>query len=167
MKPTILAVAIATAASATAQANNPNLEEVTIIGSREAAQTLPGSGSVVDFEQIQIESATDINQLLKTVPGMYILEEDGYGLRPNIGIRAATSERSSKVTLMEDGVLIAPAPYSNPSAYYFPTTMRSDSPARLDAPCSVFSVARMRYGSGFGMTGPTAPPLRTWMTCVS
>jgi Fe(3+) dicitrate transport protein len=124
MKPTILAVAIATAASATAQANNPNLEEVTIIGSREAAQTLPGSGSVVDFEQIQIESATDINQLLKTVPGMYILEEDGYGLRPNIGIRAATSERSSKVTLMEDGVLIAPAPYSNPSAYYFPTTMR-------------------------------------------
>ena len=48
MKPTILAVAIATAASATAQANNPNLEEVTIIGSREAAQTLPGSGSVVD-----------------------------------------------------------------------------------------------------------------------
>jgi Fe(3+) dicitrate transport protein len=73
MKPTILAVAIATAASATAQANNPNLEEVTIIGSREAAQTLPGSGSVVDFEQIQIESATDINQLLKTVPGMYIV----------------------------------------------------------------------------------------------
>jgi Fe(3+) dicitrate transport protein len=129
MKRTILAVAIATAASATAvsataQANNANLEEVTIIGSREAAQSLPGSGAVVDFEQIQIESANDINQLLKTVPGIYILEEDGYGLRPNIGIRGATSERSSKVTLMEDGVLIAPAPYSNPAAYYFPTTLR-------------------------------------------
>ena len=128
MKRTILAVAIATAASATAtatvHANNQNLEEVTIIGSREAAQSLPGSGAVVDFEQIQIESANDINQLLKTVPGIYILEEDGYGLRPNIGIRGATSERSSKVTLMEDGVLIAPAPYSNPAAYYFPTTLR-------------------------------------------
>ena len=121
MKRTILAVAIATAASATAftataQTNNQNLEEVTIIGSREAAQSLPGSGTVVDFEQMQIESANDINQLLKTVPGIYILEEDGYGLRPNIGIRGATSERSSKVTLMEDGVLIAPAPYSNRTA---------------------------------------------------
>ena len=106
MQRCILAAAVAAVLSATVQANNENLEEVTIIGSREAAQNLAGSGSVVDFEQIQIESANDINQLLKTVPGIYILEEDGYGLRPNIGIRAATSERSSKITLMEDGVLI-------------------------------------------------------------
>ena len=65
MKRTILAVAIATAAIATAQANNPNLEEVTIIGSREAAQTLPGSGSVVDFEQIQIDMARKGRPLLR------------------------------------------------------------------------------------------------------
>jgi Fe(3+) dicitrate transport protein len=127
MQRCILAAAMAAALNTAVQANNENLEEVTIIGSREAAQNLAGSGSVVDFEQIQIESANDINQLLKTVPGIYILEEDGYGLRPNIGIRAATSERSSKITLMEDGVLIAPAPYSNPAAYYFPTAMRMHS----------------------------------------
>ena len=103
------------------------LEEVTIVGSAEAARTLPGTGGVIDNEQVRIEFANDINQLLKTMPGIYIREEDGYGLRPNIGIRGATSERASKVTLMEDGVMIAPAPYSNPAAYYFPTALRMHS----------------------------------------
>jgi Fe(3+) dicitrate transport protein len=104
-----------------------DLEEVTIVGSREAVRDLPGTGNIVGNEQVRIEFANDINQLLKTVPGIYIREEDGYGLRPNIGIRGATSERASKVTLMEDGVMIAPAPYSNPAAYYFPTTLRMHS----------------------------------------
>jgi Fe(3+) dicitrate transport protein len=104
--------------------SGPNLEELTIVGSRDDARALAGTGSVIDSEQIRIEAASDINKLLKTVPGIYVREEDGYGLRPNIGIRGATSERSSKITLLEDGVMIAPAPYSNPAAYYFPTTLR-------------------------------------------
>ena len=94
MKKHLLAAAIAVVSSAAAQANTPVIEEMTIVGSREDARALAGSGSVIDSSQIDIEAATDINQLLKTVPGMYILEEDGYGLRPNIGIRGATSERA-------------------------------------------------------------------------
>ncbi len=128
MKKRILAAAIAVASfSGAICADNLAIEEVTIVGTREDARQLPGSGAVVDQEQMNIEAATDINQLLKTVPGIYIREEDGYGLRPNIGIRGATSERSGKITLMEDGVMIAPAPYSNPSAYYFPTITRMHS----------------------------------------
>lgn len=120
----ILAAAIA-AVSISAQAEL--VEETLIIGSKDDARKIAGSGAVIDSEQIQVEAATDINQLLKTVPGVYVREEDGSGLRPNIGIRGATSERSEKITLLEDGVMIAPAPYSNPAAYYFPTAMRMNT----------------------------------------
>ncbi|MFT7287358.1 MAG: Fe(3+) dicitrate transport protein [Halieaceae bacterium] len=123
----VLAATILMMVGVPAAAQNSALEEVRIIGSTAELHQLPGSAALIDSEQVRIEFANDINQLLKTIPGIYIREEDGYGLRPNIGIRGATSERSSKVTLMEDGVMIAPAPYSNPSAYYFPTTLRMDS----------------------------------------
>jgi Fe(3+) dicitrate transport protein len=103
------------------------LGDMIIIGDSEAARQLPGSAAVVDNHQLTVEAATDINQVMKTVPGVYIQEEDGSGLRPNIGIRAAAPGRSEKITLMEDGVLIAPAPYSNPAAYYFPTTLRMNA----------------------------------------
>ena len=120
-----LFAAITAVSTLNAAANSASvIDELTIIGSKKDVRKVAGSGAVIGDAQIAMEVSTDINQLLKTVPGVYVREEDGYGLRPNFGIRGATSERSEKVTLMEDGVLIAPAPYSNPAAYYFPTTMR-------------------------------------------
>ena len=135
----LLCGAFSVVASA-ASAAPGQLEEITIIGSREAAREIAGSGALIESLQIREELATDINQLLKTVPGTYIREEDGYGLRPNIGIRGATSERSAKITLMEDGVLIAPAPYAAPEAYYFPTLARMQSIEILKG------AAQLRYG---------------------
>ena len=66
----------------------------------------------------------NIETVLQQVPWISTRNEDGFGLRPNIGIRGANSDRSAKITLMEDGIPLAPAPYAAPAAYYFPMSTR-------------------------------------------
>ena len=107
-----------------AQPQTYTLEEVTVIGSKEATHELPGSGAYVDTQDLRGRNIDDVNDALRQVPGVYLREEDGYGLFPNISIRGTAPGRSEKVTLMEDGILTVPAPYSAPSAYYSPTTGR-------------------------------------------
>ena len=113
------------------------VEEVTIIGTKADIKELAGSGSVISNEDLQKAMDTDIHKILSAVPGMYFRTEDGYGLRPNISIRGTSIDRSAKVTLMEDGILIAPAPYTSASAYYFPTTGRINSVEVLKGPSAI------------------------------
>ena len=123
-----LILPIANSASAQNDVNKNeqnNIEDVIqIFGNKQALETAAGSGFVLNKAALEQFEFDDIHRVLQSVPGVYIREEDGYGLRPNIGLRGATSERSSKIALMEDGVLIAPAPYSAPAAYYFPNISR-------------------------------------------
>ena len=113
------------------------LETVTIFGSAQSARDVAGGASVISPEDLEKFEVTNVVQALREVPGVAVQLEDGYGLRPNISIRGTASERSSRVTLLEDGVLIAPAPYSAPSAYYFPTFGRIHSVEILKGPAAI------------------------------
>ena len=134
-----LLILILVFAHAPAFADDPvNLiEEVVVIGSKDQIRKIAGSGSLIDEEQLDRMDYTDLNQILSSIPGVYFREEDGFGLRPNIGIRGATTDRSQKITMMEDGILIGPAPYSAPAAYYVPNVVRHSAIEVLKGPSSI------------------------------
>ena len=132
------------------------IETVTIIGRQIDVADVPGSAHVVDAEELAIFNAADILRVLRKVPGVYLQEEEGFGLRPNIGIRGSGLDRSARIALLEDGILIAPAPYSAPSAYYFPTQRRMNALEVLKGPASV-AIGPRTTGGAINMISTPIP----------
>ena len=84
------------------------MREVSIIGSKFNVRDVAGSAAFLGVQDIREHGVDDINRVLRRVPGVNLREEDGYGLFPNISLRGVDSARASKVTVMEDGILMAP-----------------------------------------------------------
>lgn len=122
---------------ALADPSSEPLEEVITIGSREAVDSITGSAHYIGEDTLDKFEYSDIQRISREVPGVSIQVEDGYGLRPNISIRGVATERSGRITLLEDNILIAPAPYSAPSAYYFPTSGRMQAFEVIKGPSAI------------------------------
>ena len=103
-------------------------DEIAKTGS--SAQTLGEE----DLEAMEYDSPDEV---MRQLPGVFVRTEDGFGLRPNIGIRGASADRSKKIALMEDGVLFGPAPYAAPAAYYFPMIGRMSAVEVYKGPTTI------------------------------
>jgi Fe(3+) dicitrate transport protein len=107
-------------------------EEVTVLGTRvaggpETLRRIPGSVDILLPEQIEAARVFTVSEALRKATGVNVRDEEGLGLRPNIGVRGLNPTRSTKVLLLEDGLPLAFAPYGDNATYYHPPIERFES----------------------------------------
>ncbi|MFM9001162.1 MAG: TonB-dependent receptor family protein, partial [Opitutia bacterium] len=120
----ITAASMLGAQTVTNPAAMAQLAPLTVTGIAPDAFLLPGSATVLSADDFRQRGYPNRAQVAAQAPGVFVRDEDGYGNFPNLSIRGVDGTRSTKVTLMEDGILTAPSPYSAPNAYYSPKVAR-------------------------------------------
>jgi Fe(3+) dicitrate transport protein len=95
-----------------------------MVGSEEMLRRIPGSLDLLTRDALDQSHVFTTSEALRKVPGVTVRDEEGLGLRPNIGIRGLNPTRSSKVLLLEDGVPTTFAPYGDNASYYHPPIER-------------------------------------------
>ncbi|WP_019933352.1 TonB-dependent receptor family protein [Oceanimonas smirnovii] len=109
--------------------------------SKETVKTYTGARNVVDSEELHERGALNLEDALRQVPGIQVLDETGTGILPNIGVRGLNPLRSERVQMMVDGYPIAIGPYTNVGVSLFPVTLPS-----LEAVDVVRGGAAVHYG---------------------
>lgn len=115
---------LATSALADETVRLPRID--VIGGSAEALQRTPGSAVIVDEEELETFQPLSTQDALRKIPGINVVETEGYGFFPRIGVRGLNPDMSKKVLLLEDGAPIALGPYTDPAAYYSPPIERME-----------------------------------------
>ncbi|MCA1589061.1 MAG: TonB-dependent receptor plug domain-containing protein, partial [Acidobacteria bacterium] len=88
---------------------------------------IPGSVERLDATTLENSRVLSPSEALRKLAGVHVRDEEGFGLRPNIGIRGTHPTRSTKVLLLEDGSPLTYAPYGDNSSYYHPPIERYHS----------------------------------------
>ena len=116
--------------------------EVTIIAQKDQILSgVPGSASYVKPADLRRVVPISGNEIFRKLPGIHVVDEEGIGLRANIGIRGLDPDRSANVLVLEDGIPVQLNPYGEPELYYTPSMDR-------------MSALEVVKGSGQIMFGP-------------
>jgi Fe(3+) dicitrate transport protein len=105
-------------AAGDADDNGRTLATIEVVGRHTDPDAAEGSAEVLDQSVLVSGRALTVNEALRKVPGVTVRDEEGFGLRPNIGIRGSNPTRSTKVLLLEDGLPAMYAPYGDNASYY-------------------------------------------------
>lgn len=131
MKKKLLAVMMIPLACTAKAQETSQLEEITVsadwlgAATPEAAKKHPGARTVITSEDLTESGARTIEDALRTVPGVRVLDESGTGILPNIGIRGLSPLRSEQVLVLVDGMPVSLAPYGQTGLSLFPLTINS------------------------------------------
>lgn len=105
-----------------------DMPEVRVLGEKPRLMSdIPGSASFIRPATLKALQPINGNEVLRTVPGLHVVEEEGIGMRANIGIRGLDPDRSSRVLMLEDGVPVALNPFGEPQMYYTPAIDRMEA----------------------------------------
>ncbi|HWP85733.1 MAG TPA: TonB-dependent receptor, partial [Terriglobia bacterium] len=95
-----------------------------VLARPEDLSQFPGSAAVLSAATLAQSRVFTTEEALRKVSGVHARSEDGFGLRPNVGIRGLNPTRSTRVLLLEDGIPLSYAPYGDNASYYHPPVDR-------------------------------------------
>jgi Fe(3+) dicitrate transport protein len=98
-----------------------------LAGTRESLSEIPGSIERINPQTLENARVFNFSEALRKISGVNVRDEEGFGLRPNIGIRGTNPTRSTKILLLEDGLPLSYAPYGDNASYYHPPVERYES----------------------------------------
>ena len=112
------------------QSNNSTFNDdlempvVEIVDANDSYQSISGAVNVLTQDELFESHVYNVNEALRKIPGVNVRDEEGFGMRPNIGIRGMNPTRSTKTLLLEDGIPLSYAPYGDNASYYHPPIER-------------------------------------------
>lgn len=104
-----------------------HLNTITILDDKRGLfETMPGSVKFISHEEIQRLLPLNGNEVFRRIPGIHVTDEEGMGMRLNLGIRGLDPDRSRAVLVMEDGIPVSINPYGENELYYTPVIDRME-----------------------------------------